>query len=247
MNISDSVVVITGASSGIGFAIAKRFSELGCKLSLGYLGNSDNLETLALSHPKGHDFIFFSEFDVSDHEACLNFIFNTEKKFGQIDVLVTSAGIAHWGKTESFSFENFNKLFAINVNGTFSCIQAVLPGMLKRSYGRIITISSEIGLIGMAEATGYSATKGAVISMTKSLAKEYASRGILINSVAPGPTKTPMLDGSPEVSDSSTLSAIPIGRFGEPDEIVGAVVLLAGMDGSFFCGQVLSPNGGAAI
>lgn len=242
-----TVVAITGAATGIGRAIAERFAENGCKLALAYFKDSHQLENLKAKHILGNDAVFLKDVDVSDRQQCFEFIQDAEEKFGKIDVLITSAGIATWAPTESFLDADYQQLFAVNVNGTYHCIQAALPNMLAQGFGRVITISSEVALVGMPEAAAYSATKGAVISMTKSLAREYASRGILFNSVAPGPTKTPLMDQSPESKDPAVAAAIPIGRFGEPEEIAGAVFMLASKDGNFFCGQVLSPNGGAAI
>lgn len=241
------VVAVTGAATGIGRALAERFAEMGDQLALAYFGDRNDLDELAAAHPKGADQVLLTDLDVRDVEACARFVRATEQRFGHIDVLVTSAGVAFWGPTHEFSWDRYRQLFDVNVTGTYACIRATLPGMLARGAGRIITISSEVALVGMQEAVAYCGTKGAVIAMTKSLAREYASRGVLINSVAPGPTRTPLLAQSPESNDPAVEAAVPIGRFGQPREIAGAVAMLAGEDGTFFVGQIISPNGGAAI
>jgi NAD(P)-dependent dehydrogenase (short-subunit alcohol dehydrogenase family) len=239
------VVLITGAGSGIGLAIARRFIAAGDRLALAWFGNCTALSALAQQAAADH--VLLREVDVRDLAAVNAFVKTAEQMFGRLDVVVTSAGIAIWGPTHELPWETFEQTFAVNVRGTLACIRAALPGMYARGTGRIITISSEVALLGMAEAVAYTASKAAVIGMTKALARECAPRGVLVNSVAPGPTHTPLLDQSPEATNPAALAAMPIGRFAQPDEIAGAVEMLAGKDGSFFVGQVVSPNGGAAI
>jgi NAD(P)-dependent dehydrogenase (short-subunit alcohol dehydrogenase family) len=243
----ERVVVITGAATGIGFAISERFAAEGDRLVLNYLKDEGQLGALAASHPRGPESVLCYEADVSEPQACEDLIGRAEAEFGRVDVLVTSAGIAIWGPTAEFPFADYERLMAVNLRGTYACVRAVLPGMISRHAGRIITISSEVALVGMAEAAAYAATKGAVIALTKSVAREVAPHGILVNSVAPGPTVTPLLEQSPESLDPAVQAAVPVGRFGQPHEIAGAVAMLAGPDGTFFVGQVVSPNGGAAI
>jgi NAD(P)-dependent dehydrogenase (short-subunit alcohol dehydrogenase family) len=241
----ERVVLVTGAGSGIGLAIARRFAVAGDRLALGYFGNADDVRAIERSQPAGS--VLLCDVDVRNVTAVEEFVRTAETRFGRIDVLVTSAGIATWGPTSQFPWEQYEQIMAVNVRGTFSCIRAALPGMYARGGGRIITISSEVALVGMAEAVAYTASKGAIIGMTKSLARECAPHGVLVNSVAPGPTHTPLMEQSPEATDPQAMAAVPIGRYAMPDEIAGAVELLAGRDGSFFVGQVISPNGGAAI
>ncbi|MFF4253938.1 SDR family NAD(P)-dependent oxidoreductase [Streptomyces sp. NPDC001663] len=240
-------VLVTGAATGIGLAVARRFAAEGDRLVLNYYKDNGELDAVAAGHPGGEAAVLQVEADVSDPHACEELVRRAEAAYGRVDVLVTSAGIATWGPTAEFPWEDYERLMAVNLRGTYACVRAVLPGMTRRRAGRIITISSEVALVGMAEATAYAATKGAVIAMTKSLAREMAPLGVLVNSVAPGPTMTPLFEQSPESQDPAVQAAVPVGRFGRPAEIAGAVSMLAGPDGSFFVGQVVSPNGGAAI
>jgi NAD(P)-dependent dehydrogenase (short-subunit alcohol dehydrogenase family) len=243
----DRVVLITGAATGIGFAIGQRFAAHGDRLVLNFFKDEGRLGSIAAAHPRGPQSVLRCEADVSDPQACEYLIRRAEAEFGRVDVLVTSAGIATWGPTAEFDWEDYERLMAVNLRGTYACVRAVLPGMIDRGAGRIITISSEVALVGMAEAAAYAATKGAVVALTKSVAREVAPRGVLVNSVAPGPTVTPLLEQSPESQDPAVAAAVPVGRFGQPHEIAGAVSMLAGPDGTFFVGQVVSPNGGAAM
>jgi NAD(P)-dependent dehydrogenase (short-subunit alcohol dehydrogenase family) len=243
----ERVVVITGAATGIGRAIAERFVAAGDNVVLAYYEDSGTLPELVNGHPRGPAAAHILHVDVREIDACAGLVAEAERRFGRVDVLVTSAGVAFWGPSHEFSWDRYEQLLSTNLRGTYACIRAALPGMVERKSGRIITISSEVALVGMAEAAVYAATKGAVIAMTKSLAREYAPHGVLINSVAPGPTHTPLLDTSPEADDPAVKEQVPLRRFGMPSEIAGAVAMLAGPDGSFFVGQIVSPNGGAAI
>ena len=135
----------------------------------------------------------------------------------------------------------------MNLTGTWNVIRAALPGMLERSSGRIVTISSEVGLAGLPGYSAYAASKGGVIALTKSLARELAPRGICVNSVAPGPIEAGLLVKGPAYSEDWLQANVPLGRFGRPSEVAACVALLAGAEGGYFVGQVLSPNGGTVI
>lgn len=240
------VVAVTGAATGIGHAVARRFAAAGDRLALAYWRDRGDLDELVEAHPGGAHAVLLEEVDVRDRAQAASFIAAAEQAFSRIDVLVTSAGIHRSGPSEAFEWDAWDDVVAVNLGGTFACIRAVLPGMVDRGSGRIVTVSSELGLAGMAENAAYCASKGGVIALTKALAREYARSGVLINSVAPGPVLTRMLTAAPEYRPRSD-PGLPIGRYGEPDEIAAVVESLAGPGGSFFVGQVLSPNGGAVI
>ena len=242
---SPRVVAITGAGRGIGYAVAARFAESGCQLVLCDQVQMDEAPLTELGRVSGHS-PSFSCGDVSRAEQAHGFIGGAVEKFGRIDVLITSAGIHRYGPSESVSQEDWSAVVAVNLTGTFLSIQAALPPMLQQGAGRIVTISSELGLTGMPAYAAYCASKGGVIALTKALAREYVSRGILINSVAPGPVLTDMLRDSPEY-DPQSAPDLPIGRFGRPEEIAAMVHAVAGDAGTFLVGQVISPNGGAVI
>lgn len=242
---SPRVVAITGSSRGIGYAVAARFAESGDQLVLCDQTEMDETALAELGRLSERSPLF-SCGDVSQPEQAPRFIDAAVERFGRVDVLITSAGIHRYGPSESVSHQDWSAVVAVNLTGTFLSIQAVLPTMLHQGAGRIVTISSELGLTGMPEYAAYCASKGGVIALTKALAREYVSRGILINSVAPGPVLTDLLRDSPEYDPQSTPD-LPIGRFGRPEEIAAVVHAIAGDAGTYLVGQVISPNGGAVI
>lgn len=233
------VIAITGAGRGIGLATARRFAAAGDHLALNYLHGASALEEL--------DGALLCEGDVSDRADAESFVAEAEARYGRIDVLVTNAGILRSRASHEVPPEDWNDTIATNLSGTWWCIRAALPGMVARRAGRIITISSELGLIGFPTYAAYAASKGGIIAMTKSLAKELAPLGILVNSIAPGPVVTDMLVHDTIEYNDATREQIPLRRFGEPDEIAAAIEFLAGPGGDFMVGQVVSPNGGTAI
>jgi NAD(P)-dependent dehydrogenase (short-subunit alcohol dehydrogenase family) len=241
------VVAITGASRGIGLAIAARFAAHGDQLALNYLDTAENLaEVIATACARGGDGVAIQA-DVSQHQQARAFIAAAESRYGRIDVLINNAGILISVPSEQCSWDQWQRTIAVNLSGTWSCLNAVLPGMMRRRSGRIINISSELGLIGYPSYAAYCASKGGVIALTKAVAKEMAPYGVLVNSVAPGPVETNMLiEDSNEYHDAAR-SQIPLGRFGQPQEIAAMVEAIAGDAGSFMVGQIVSPNGGAAI
>jgi NAD(P)-dependent dehydrogenase (short-subunit alcohol dehydrogenase family) len=241
------VVAITGASRGIGLAIARRFAAHGDRLVLNCLDSPENLTSvIADAIANGGDGVAIQA-DISQHQQARAFIAAAESRYGHIDVLVNNAGILIAVPSEQCSWEQWQRTIALNLSGTWSCLNAALPGMMKRRSGRIINISSELGLIGYPCYAAYCASKGGVIALTKAVAKEMAPYGILINSVAPGPVETDMLIKDSVEYNDTVRSHIPLRRFGQPDEIAAMVEAIAGDAGSFLVGQIVSPNGGAAI
>jgi 3-oxoacyl-[acyl-carrier protein] reductase len=241
-----AAVLITGAGGGIGAATGRRFAAAGADLALcdrRPIAELDELRELARAHGGR---LLHRTLDVADREGVAAFVRQAEEELGRIDVLVTTAGILASIPAEDLSWEQWDRFLAVNLSGTWAFVRAVIPGMVARGHGRIITISSELGIIGLETYAGYCASKGAVIAMTKALARELAPRGVLVNSVAPGPVLTDMLRSSPEF-ESDYVTTLPLRRFGEPDEIASTIEFLAGPGGSFFVGQIISPNGGAAI
>jgi NAD(P)-dependent dehydrogenase (short-subunit alcohol dehydrogenase family) len=241
------VVAITGASRGIGLAIANRFAAQGNQLALNYLDSGEPLaRVIATARANGGDGVAIQA-DISQHEQARAFIAAAESRYGRIDVLVNNAGILICVPSEQCSWDQWQRTIAVNLSGTWSCLNAALPGMMQRRSGRIINISSELGLIGYPSYAAYCASKGGVIALTKAVAKEMAPYGILVNSVAPGPVETDMLIHDSNEYHDAARSQLPLGRFGQPDEIAAMVEALAADAGSFMVGQIVSPNGGAAI
>jgi NAD(P)-dependent dehydrogenase (short-subunit alcohol dehydrogenase family) len=232
------VIAITGAGRGIGLATDKRFAASGDHLALNYRRTGDALQEIDALICQG---------DVSRREDAERFVADTEQRFGRIDVLVTNAGILRSTSSHEVEPEEWETTIATNLSGTWWCVRAALPGMVRRKHGRIITVSSELGLIGFPTYAAYAASKGGIIALTKSLAKELAPLGILVNSVAPGPVVTDMLVHDTIEYNDETREQIPLRRFGEPDEIARVIEFVAGPGGDFMVGQVISPNGGTAI
>jgi 3-oxoacyl-[acyl-carrier protein] reductase len=234
------VVAITGAGRGIGLATAQRFAAAGDRLALCYHRSADPLRDIAPD-------ALVMQADVRRREDCERFVAAAQERFGRIDVLVTNAGILHSEPSHEVSPEHWEDTIATNLAGTWWCIRAALPAMVAAGAGRIITVSSELGLIGFPTYAAYAASKGGIIALTKSLAKELAPQGILVNSVAPGPVVTDMLVHDTIEYNDETREQVPLRRFGEPDEIARVIEFVAGPGGDFFVGQVVSPNGGTAI
>jgi 3-oxoacyl-[acyl-carrier protein] reductase len=241
------VVVITGAGKGIGLATAKRFAETGDQLVLNYYDSNQQLEdVIRIARENGGDGITVQA-DVSDPEQATRIIRTAEEHFGHVDILINNAGKLVSATVAETSWAQWEQMIKTNLGGTWACMQAVLPGMLARGKGRIINISSELGLIGFPTYAAYCASKGGVIALTKAVAKEVAPSGILVNSVAPGPIETDMLINDTIEYNDETRETIPLKRFGKADEIAAMVEALAGPAGDYMVGQVISPNGGTAI
>ena len=241
------VVAITGAGRGIGLATARRFAQAGALLALNDLSANEGLKEVAgTARERGGEAVLV-EADVGRPEEARRFVEESERRFGRIDVLVNNAGILRSTPTHEVSWEEWEETVAVNLGGTWSCLRAALPGMLERGGGRIINVSSELGLIGFPTYAAYSASKGGIIALTKAVAKEVAPRGVLVNSVAPGPVETDMLIQDTIEYNDETREQIPLRRFGKPDEIAAVIEFLAGPGGSFMVGQIVSPNGGTAI
>jgi len=187
------------------------------------------------------------ELDVTDAPAVRAFVQRVTAELGPPHVVVTAAGVQRTGASEAVADEDWRFVLDVNLTGTWNVIRAALPGMVERGRGRIVTISSEIGLAGLAGYAAYAASKGGVIALTKTLARELAPRGICVNSVAPGPIEAGILLNEAAYSEEWLAANVPIGRFGQPHEVAACVALLVGDEGGYFVGQVLSPNGGTVI
>lgn len=241
------VVVITGAGKGIGLATAKRFAMAGDHLVLNYFDSKDQLDAvIGIARENGGDAITVQA-DISDPEAATGVIREAESRYGRVDILVNNAGRLVSATVAETSWAQWEQMISTNLGGTWACMQAVLPGMLARREGRIINISSELGLIGFPTYAAYCASKGGVIALTKAVAKEVAPSGVLVNSVAPGPIETDMLIKDTIEYNDETRQALPLRRFGKAEEIAAMVEALAGPAGDYMVGQIVSPNGGAAI
>jgi len=238
------VAVVTGAASGIGAGIALAFAEQGAALALVDVVDGPHLaaQTSTLS---GYGVpVARYRADISDESEVAAMGREVLSRFGRVDILVNNAGIFTQALVEDLPIADWDRVLAVNLRGTFLCTKAFLGAMLDQGSGRIINIASQLGQIGGTEVAHYAASKAAVIGFTKSLAREVAQRGVLVNAVAPGPIETPILDNETEEWRSAKLAELPIGRFGRVEEVTPTVLLLATDDGSYYVGQTLGPNGG---
>ena len=240
--------LITGASRGIGAATAAAFAREGYRVVINYLTQHEAAAKLkAKLEAEGAEVMTISA-DVSDKAQVDAMIRQIEETFGTVDVLVNNAGIAiPLTRLEDYPEENWDRIFNTNIKSMYNCTKAVLPGMIAKKSGAIVNVSSIWGITGGCEEVPYSATKGAVVLMTRSLAKEVGPDGIRVNCVAPGVIETDMNAWQTPESRAVIYAATPLRRFGQPEEIAEAILFLGSDRASFITGQVLSPNGGYVI
>lgn len=239
--------LVTGGSRGIGAAAARLFAQKGWGVAVGYEKSETEAGRLAQELARLGVPAMAVRADVADEGQVRRMVDNVLEKFCQLDILVCAAGISHGGLISQIDGEQWRRLFAVNVDGVHHCCRAVLPHMLGRKSGSIVTVSSMWGQVGASCEAAYSATKGAVIAYTKALAKELGPSNIRVNCVAPGVIDTDMnAQLSPE--DMAALAdETPLGRIGTPEEAAAAIAFLASDEASFVTGQVLAPNGGFVI
>jgi 3-oxoacyl-[acyl-carrier protein] reductase len=243
--LDEKVVLVTGASRGIGEAIAYALAEEGANIAINYVKSAKKASELCESLQRKYGVHALAvQADVSVPNEVKAMVDAVLEKYGRIDVLVNNAGMLVQGKLVDTSVEDWNTMISIDLTGVFLCCRAVLPKMLERKSGRIINIASQLGQVGASELVAYSAAKGGVIAFTKALAREVAEDGILVNCVAPGPIETDMVAGLTKEWKATKLQMLPLGRFGQPKEVAPAVVFLASSDSAIFVGQTLGPNSG---
>ena len=242
-DLSNKCALITGASGGIGGAIARSFYAQGAKLGLSGT-RKDALEELAAELGVN---AFAIPADLASADGPSQLIKDSDAVMGGVDILVNNAGLTRDNLAMRMSEEDWQIVLDVNVTAAFRLSKACLRPMMKKRWGRIISISSIVGITGNPGQANYAASKAAMIGMSKSLAQEVASRGITVNCVAPGFIKTPMTDALSDNQKDNLLSHIPAGRLGSPDDIAGACVYLAGEEASFVNGQTLHVNGGMSM
>ena len=231
-----SHVLITGASRGIGDAVRAKFEDNGWNVSYFYRNNVGDLRTS-----------YAIKCDVSNPDAVHEGVASAVKRFGDIDVLVSNSGISRTGLVTDFEFDDYRAIFDTNFGGLFNTVNNVVPMMIHNKSGSIVAISSMWGQTGASCEALYSASKGAVDSYIKSLAKELGPSGICVNCVAPGATRTDMISGfSPEALEAFRMET-PLERIGTPEDIAKTYLFLASSAADFITGQVISPNGGYII
>lgn len=241
----NKVALITGGSRGIGEKIAEKFATEGYNLVINYVSNIENVEEFE-ARIKGNSNIeiLFVQADVTSFESCENMINKAIEKFGHIDVVVNNAGITKDGLLMRMKEEDFDKVINVNLKGTYNVTKNAIPHMMKQKYGRIVNISSVVGVSGNAGQANYAASKAGIIGFTKSVAKELASRNILANCVAPGFIKTDMTDVLSDSVKESINAQIPLKKMGTAEEVAKAVYFLGNEENTYITGQVLNVDGG---
>ncbi len=240
----DKVAMITGATRGIGKQIALTLANEGYNIILNYRTENDELKQLKNEIESKNVKCLVVQGDVTNFEDCKQMIESAIKEFGKIDVLVNNAGITKDMLLARMKEEDFKQVIDVNLVGTFNMTKNVISYMMKARNGRIINISSVVGIAGNAGQTNYSASKAGIIGFTKSLAKEVASRNILVNAVAPGFIETNMTDVLKQEVKDEIAKNIPLKRMGTPQDIANVVKFLASEDSSYITGQVISVDGG---
>ena len=240
VNLKGKKVLVTGASGGIGKAIAIELSSNGADLCLTGRNKSE-LESLQ-KLIGGNCQIVIS--DLSKSEGIDELVNSAQEKMGQIDILINNAGITRDNLFMRMSEEDWNEVINVNLNSIFKLTKHLIKGMIKRRYGRIINITSVIGVAGGAGQSNYSASKAGIIAMSKSLAQEVGSRSVTVNSIAPGFIETNMTAELNDDRKEEILNSISLGRLGKPDDIAGAVCFLASDKASYITGQTIHINGG---
>jgi 3-oxoacyl-[acyl-carrier protein] reductase len=235
--------IVTGAGSGIGKAIALKLAAIGYAVLVNDLSPDRSDAVVAEIRALG-GIAAASPGDVSSETDAAMIHADAVTAHGEVSLLVNNAGFVHQALFENLKVTDFDRMFAVHVRGTFLMTKAVLPAMLAAKDGAIVNVASQLGQIGGIELTHYSAAKAAIIGMTKSLAREVSNRGVRVNAVAPGPINTPLVLALSDEWRAAKKAKLPLGRFGEPEEVAETVAFLASPAASLFVGQTLGPNSG---
>lgn len=246
MRLENKVALVTGASRGIGAGIARKLAAEGADIVINYVGEANLADAQALQkelEALGRR-VLLVDANVADFNAAAAMVDEAVAKLGRIDILVNNAGINRDTLLLRMKEEDWDAVLAVDLKGVFNVTKAAVKYMMKQRYGRIISISSVVGVAGNAGQVNYAAAKAGVIGLTKSVAKEVASRNITANAIAPGFIRTPMTAKMPEAAMEAALKTIPLGRMGEAEDIAKAVVFLASEDADYITGQILHVDGG---
>lgn len=246
MDLKEKVVLITGAGGGIGKAIALKFSKFKAKVAVTDIIEELSLDVASQIINQGGE-AFGVKVDVSQISSVEEMVKKTLDKFSKIDILINNAGITRDNLLLRMSGEEWDKVIDINLKGTFNCTKAVVRFMMKQRYGKIVNIASIVGMIGNAGQSNYAASKGGIISLTKTWAKEFASRGINVNAIAPGFIRTKMTDKLSEEAKEKIKRQIPLMRLGEVEDVANVCLFLCSDEANYVTGEVIRVDGGMAM
>jgi 3-oxoacyl-[acyl-carrier protein] reductase len=244
MKLAGKIALVTGGSRGIGRATALAFAAEGADIAFCHLDDgeqADQTATEILDHGRR---AMHRSLDVADVRAGRDFVAAVSRDFGPIDILFNNAGMNIRKPFEAYTEAEFDRIIAVHLKGMFFMAQAVYPAMVARRQGCIINVASQRGLKGAVNSAPYSAAKAAIMGFTRALAWEATPKGVRVNAIAPGPIVTDLTATMAPQDRQAFINALPIGRFGRPEEIAATALLLAGPDGGFYVGATLSPNGG---
>jgi 3-oxoacyl-[acyl-carrier protein] reductase len=237
------VVLVTGAGSGIGRAIAEKLAKDGERVVVNDLKGETADEVVARIKESGGE-AAAAPGDVSDPESVQRIVEAAREAYGSPEILVNNAGFLQQKRFVDLTVEDFDRMIAVHLRGTFLCTSAVLPDMLSRGSGIIVNVASQLGQIGGIELCHYSAAKAGIIGLTKSLAREVSAQGVRVNAVAPGPINTELVLGLSDEWRDAKSAELPLGRFGEPHEVADTVAFLVSDGAALYVGQTLGPNSG---
>ena len=247
MDFTGKVAIVTGSGRGIGKAIAMKLAENGATVVINDVGDSAPAEQTAAEIKNLNRQAMAIMADVSSSADVAKMVVTAIAAYGKVDILVNNAGITRDQLTMKMTDEEWDKVLAIDLKSVFLCTRAVLRPMLKQRSGRIISMSSVVGIIGNAGQANYAAAKAGIIGFTKTIAKEVASRGITVNAVAPGFIDTPMTQVLPEERKQALMNNIPLGYLGTPRDIAETVAFLASEEARYITGQVIGVDGGISL
>ncbi|NLM20764.1 MAG: 3-oxoacyl-[acyl-carrier-protein] reductase [Peptococcaceae bacterium] len=245
--LKDKTALVTGASRGIGRAIALALAKEGAAIVINYVSNRSLAEEVVREIEKTGGKALAIGADVSNFEEAGALVAKAKEVFGSVDILVNNAGVTKDGLIMRMTEEDFDRVLEVNLKGAFNCCRHVVPLMVKQRSGRIINITSIVGLVGNAGQANYAASKAGLVGLTKSLAKEIGSRGITVNAVAPGFIETDMTSGLTEKMKEAAKENIALKKLGTPADVANAVCFLASEKAAYITGQVISVDGGMSF
>ena len=247
MSLQGKCALVTGGSRGIGRAVCLELARQGARVAVNYAGNAAAAEeTVKACQDLGAE-AFAIQADVADATACDAMVKEVLARFGRVDILVNNAGVTRDGLMLTMKESDWDTVLDTNLKGAFQCMKAVYRPMMKQKYGRVVNLSSIVGIRGNAGQANYAASKAGLIGLTKSMAKELAARNVTVNAVAPGFIDTDMTAALPEKAREAMLASIPMGRLGQAEDVARAVAFFAGDESAYVTGQVLCVDGGMAV